>query len=280
MINDMALFWCRTVPVEHGKDRLERFIRRPSSSESAPFRGQHDVTYELDWADGTPSIMWKIYTRGIHERNTYRHIVSMFRGGLFGEKPVFLDIGANIGSYALNVAKLAPHSTVHAFEPNPIAIDYLERNIALNGVSNVRVHKFGLSREVASFPLYNDSLSQASIHKKGGTGRFLEISVKPLDLVAEEEGIDRVDLIKIDVEGHESAVLDGALRTFEKNKRLVVIMEIDRNADLVGTREQLFERMLNMGFSAYLPKGYPFSMKRVRELAPTYEDNVIFRRGF
>jgi hypothetical protein len=122
-------------------------------------------------------------------------------------------------------------------------------------------------------------MAQASIHKAAGGEEYTEIEVRTLDSVLTESGVDRIDLIKIDVEGHEPAVLNGARETLARSAKLIAIMEIDANAELTGSRDLLFQRMIDMGFIAYLPKGFPFPLRRVETLPPRYTDNVIFARG-
>lgn len=277
VLSRLALLACRHLPVDHGKWQLEPLLVKPEGAERVRYTGHHGIKYDLDLSH---TVMWRIYSRGIYEANTARHLVKMLRRGAFGKAPVFLDIGANIGAYSLLVAKLDPESQVHSFEPNPAALDTLRNNIALNAVDNIQVHAVGLSNEEATCRLYNESMAQASLHRMGQHGDYIEIQVRPLDEVLDDIGVSRVDLIKIDVEGHEAAVLDGAERMFARNKRMAVIMEIDKNAALTGSRDQLFRRMLDMGFSAYMPKGFPRGMKEVKTLPEGYEDNVIFLRGF
>jgi FkbM family methyltransferase len=277
VLSRLALLACRHFPVDHGKWRLDPLIVKPEGAGPVRYTGHYGIKYDLDLSH---TVMWRIYSRGIYEGNTIRHLAKMLRRGAFGKTPVFLDIGANIGVYSLLVAKLSPESQVHSFEPNPAALEILRSNIALNEVDNIHVHAVGLSDKEETCRLYNESMAQASLHKTGQHGDYIDIQVRPLDAVLDDIGVSRVDLIKIDVEGHEPAVLDGAERMFAHNKRMAVIMEIDKNAALTGTRDQLFRRMVDMGFSAYIPKGYPRAMKEVKTVPERYEDNVIFLRGF
>ncbi len=222
--------------------------------------------------------MRSIYSRGVYEANTIRHIVAMIKSGRFGEEPVFIDVGANIGAYSLVLAKLAPAGTVYAFEPNSKALRYLKNNILLNDLRNVLVFEHGLSNITGEAVLFNDSMTQASIHKKGADGKCETIELKRLDDVCLENRINKVDLIKIDVEGHDLEVLKGADQIIRENPRLVVVLEIDSNAELTESKEKLFDYMLSLGFTAHLPKGFPFSMRRVVMLPSKYADNVIFIR--
>lgn len=272
---DVAMLqWCRNMPFDYGKNILERKISRPARVCVDAYRGRYGVMYDLDLQH---TIMWKVFVHGVYESNTIRHLAGMIKG--LGPHPVLIDVGANIGAWSLVMGKLAPGSTVHAFEPNPPALEYLRRNINLNKLDNIQVHPIGLSDKPNRLVLYNASMGQASIHKAAGGDQYTEIDVRSLDAVLGDAGVDKIDMIKIDVEGHEPAVLDGAQETLARSGKLIVIMEIDANAELTGTRDMLFQRMIDMAFVAYLPKGFPFPLKRVKMLPPRYSDNIIFARG-
>lgn len=141
-----------------------------------------------------------------------------------------LDIGAHVGYYAMIAALSNPRAKVHAFEPVPPIHARLAVNHRANGLKNLTVHQKGVSDRAGSadinirFPMVN-LLS---------TGSSLEEFAEPLasaitariQLVTVDEtlGDTPVDLIKIDVEGHEPSVLAGA-RHILKRDRPVVILE-------------------------------------------------------
>ncbi|WP_327236301.1 FkbM family methyltransferase [Streptomyces sp. NBC_01317] len=141
-----------------------------------------------------------------------------------------LDVGAHVGYYAMIAALSAPKAKVHAFEPVPPIHARLAVNHRVNGVKNLVLHQKGVSDHVGfadiniRFPLVN-LLS---------TGSSLEDFTKPVasaitsrvQLVSLDDalGDTPIDLIKIDVEGHEPSVLAGA-RHLLKRDRPVVILE-------------------------------------------------------
>ena len=130
---------------------------------------------------------------------------------------VCLDIGANVGNHALFFAE--HFAQVLAFEPNPRTFALLQFNAALRG--NVRCFDFGLSDAdgLATLTVPRDNAGMATLH--GGSGDAVACQLRRLDdleLVASQ----RVSLIKIDVEGHEAAVLRGARGLLLRDRPLVV----------------------------------------------------------
>jgi len=139
------------------------------------------------------------------------------------EKPVFYDVGANVGKYSASLAKRFPSSVIHAFEPHP-------KNFArLNAVHYpclLKSYNVAIGASQGELTLYDradrDGSSHASlheaviseIHKKEVVS--MTVPVETLDQLSERENITYIDFIKIDTEGNELAVLQGT-SSFLKN---------------------------------------------------------------
>lgn len=126
---------------------------------------------------------------------------------------VFIDIGANVGGYALFVAGIAgPEARILAIEPQPEIHARLGYNLRANGLNNVVSETCAVAdREgVIDFFLSADNRGQASLNDAGG-GR-LSVPAKTLLGLAREHGLARIDAIKIDVEGAEDIVLEPFFR--------------------------------------------------------------------
>jgi len=126
---------------------------------------------------------------------------------------VFVDIGANVGTYALHVAASAgPAARVIAFEPHPRTFAKLAYNIEANGARNVVAQNLAIAAEAGTMELYSDgggNIGHASLLREGaGAVRSTQVvPVAPLASVLARQGIERVDLLKIDVEGFEDRAL-------------------------------------------------------------------------
>lgn len=125
------------------------------------------------------------------------------------EGATVFDVGANRGQYATMVTRARPDLKVHAFEPSQSAFADLQR------IPDIRSHNFGFSDEEATVPLYADDAGSglSSVYPRDIPGiPFREIEQVPLrrlDDFCREAGITTIDLLKIDAEGHELAVLRG-----------------------------------------------------------------------
>jgi len=121
-----------------------------------------------------------------------------------------LDVGANCGAASVHLARHHPGAQVHAFEPASAPRAMLERNVA--SFPNVQVHPFGLFSSDDTVPLYlgDGDSGQASIYARGVNLAISEpVQLRAAGSWASEHGIDRIDILKVDVEGAEVEVLSS-----------------------------------------------------------------------
>ena len=133
---------------------------------------------------------------------------------------VFIDIGAHIGKYTIKVGRMLKNSgRVVSIELMPDNFEVLKRNIGLNHLINVTPINVGCFSRNEELPVSIVDLSSStgtnSITNKVGS-KSINLPVKRLDDLIEEQKLERVDLIKIDVEGAEVEVLKGAMKTIKK----------------------------------------------------------------
>jgi FkbM family methyltransferase len=146
----------------------------------------------------------------------------------------FVDVGAHIGICALRAkAIVGPNGRVVAVEPHPDMQRALRENIKASG-ADVIVAPFACADNEMTLALYtgsqsnsgSSSLSKANACTWGAMGAVHQVLAKTLDSILQQAGIDRVDVLKIDVEGAELAVLQGARGTLARN-RPVLMLELD-----------------------------------------------------
>ena len=135
-----------------------------------------------------------------------------------------LDIGANMGWYALQLARANPACTVHAFEPIPSSFRFLQRNIALNRLPNIHAHQVAMGRAPGRIPFYfypegSGNASAANLAERTDA-EVIECPVERVDDVVRSLRLD-VDFIKCDVEGAELLVFEGAQDTLAARQPVI-----------------------------------------------------------
>jgi FkbM family methyltransferase len=165
-----------------------------------------------------------LYRRKVHEPGLTNFILSRFASSA---QRNFIDVGANIGYFSCLMSKLAgPAGKVLAIEPEPQNLKLLEQNIAINNLTNVVVHPcaLGASTGAAMLGLYKSSnRGRHSILETDAKSR-VKVPVRTLDDLAKDSGknIKSWSLAKIDVEGYEGFVIDGAKETLHQVEILVM----------------------------------------------------------
>ena len=137
---------------------------------------------------------------------------------------VALDIGANYGLCTVRFARRVGSSgRVHAYECNPAVLDALHRTVARLPTGRVRVHAYGLGSEAGALTLSvvpgNDGRS--SLLPTTRRHDACTVCVRRLD----DDGLDRCDVVKIDVEGFEAEVLRGGAGTLDRLRPSVILLE-------------------------------------------------------
>jgi FkbM family methyltransferase len=132
---------------------------------------------------------------------------------------VVLDVGANLGLYAVHAAAHArPGARIHCFEPVPANLQRLRRNLAANG-AEATVHAVAVGAASGSLDLYlarhNVGTHSASADLSGGATR-VTVPMTTVDEAAAE--LPRVDVLKIDIEGYDGYALRGAARTIARDR--------------------------------------------------------------
>lgn len=148
---------------------------------------------------------------------------------------VVLDIGAFTGLYSLIAARANPTCQVIAFEPHPLIGERLRHNIGLNQGIRVDVIPYAVcsSSGTRQFHLGGPGLPSSSSIADAWDGRYSTINVEAIDVdtFVEMSGLDRVDLVKIDVEAAEEEVLAGMEITLTSYRPVLFLEVLPGNAD-------------------------------------------------
>jgi FkbM family methyltransferase len=149
-----------------------------------------------------------------------------------------LDIGAHVGTETLMFSRWVGESgKVIAVEADPKTAARLQSNLQLNNLSNVQMIAKAISNHVGTVRFSADVTVTSAVADSAAQSSTVEIPCDTIDHLDQSLGLGRIDLIKIDVEDHEVAVLDGAVQTL-RDKSPVWIVEIHSPASLHGCVER------------------------------------------
>jgi len=234
----------RLVEIDKWRQRaLERNELPPDHQRFALHLGNHEIWVEASGAFCALEVYQEIF------RDDDHFLPPGFDGA---QARVVVDLGANHGFYALRVKDTNPCCRLVCVEPNPYVFSLLEQNVAANGLSNVSLVNKAVAaeNEIVCFDLIRQ------IHSIAGKGLseverpwmrddFVEtVRVPGVTLVRlfQDEGIDEVDLLKMDVEGSEADAIAAAGSTLGRVKRFV----IERHSS--DLRERVRTQMMGSGF--------------------------------
>lgn len=208
------------------------------------------IRFDLDLREG---IDLAIYLFGGFQD----HVGGIDRGLLPGD-PVILDVGANVGALTLAWARAFPAARVFAFEPTAFAFEKLVRNVELNPrlAPRIELHQAFVTASddedaapavYASWRIDDLAGDRHGVH----LGEAKEVAGRSttLDRFVRERALERVDLVKIDTDGHELDVLRGAQQVL-RDHRPLLLFEVGRY--LLDERGQGFEEFEEL----LLPLGY------------------------
>lgn len=161
---------------------------------------------------------------------------------------VFIDIGANVGAYALFVAAQAKgRCRVLAIEPQPDIFERLIYNIRQNEFPSVKAIECAISDSDGEITLFIDQSNRGEtsvrVVSPEGERSAIRVSARTLLTIVREEGYDHIDAIKLDVEGAEDLILEPFFRTAPESlwPKLIIIEHLHQRwtVDLPKLLEQL-----------------------------------------
>ncbi len=172
---------------------------------------------------------------------------------------VVLDVGTNVGETLLHFANMVgPGGYVYGFEPDETNYKNAQRNITLNDLEDLHVFNIGVSDRKASEKLYRVNAHNLGMNRilsedeAAEFNDFTTIETDTLDNIVSENGITRVDLIKIDIEGYEMHALRGAGQMLEKFKpKLFVEVGYTRLIKNGTSPAELVSFLHGLGYTVY-----------------------------
>ena len=190
----------------------------------------------------------EIFGHGVFEPGILRLIRSHLN-----KESVFVDVGANIGQHSLYASLFARH--VYAFEPITSIYHQFNRSIFENDIFSISTYNYALGDTNTVIPIYSNKINRGGSSLVVSSERsFLQnVKVVRLDDVASSIGFERVDVMKIDVEGYEYSVLLGAQEVL-KLHHPVLIIEFSPcfyNSIDVSISEKIITLLTNSGYTIF-----------------------------
>ena len=185
------------------------------------------------------------------------------------DEPVFIDVGANVGQHSLFLSRYCKQ--VHAFEPYEPVRRQLESNIQYNDIRNILVHNVGLGDSSEELDFYAPKGANTATgsfvpsHETDNNEKTGKLKVVNGDKYFSNLGLDKIDLVKIDVEGFEKSVLKGLENTI-RDYRPALLMEFSdtTQASFTGVDE----------LQSMFPEGY-----RIKRVISNSKYFVFFNRA-
>jgi len=196
---------------------------------------------------------------------------------VLNSEDLFIDVGANVGSYTI-LACAVKGARGYCFEPIPSTFQRLINNIKLNDLMDrVKSYNIGLGdKEGDLFFTTNLNCSNHMLADGESIINAVKVKILSLDTVLANES---PAVIKIDVEGLESLVINGMLHTLENPSLHSVIMELNGSGRRYGFNdERIIEKMLGFGFRMYTYEPFSKSLKPVLKKNENM-GNVLFLRN-
>ncbi|WP_103921976.1 FkbM family methyltransferase [Candidatus Venteria ishoeyi] len=183
-----------------------------------------------------------------------------------------LDIGANIGYYTLIFAKLVgKQGKVFAFEPEPDNFALLQKNIEINGYSNIVLIPKAVSdkNEIIKLYLCEKNKGMHRAYNSIFCNKYIEIESIRIDDYFQQNN-QTIDFIKMDIEGYEYTALQGMLNILRNNKNIKILTEFSPAASLEnGIDLTLYVQLLTeLGFTIYA----------IEEKMAIIEPNVLYQQ--
>jgi FkbM family methyltransferase len=209
------------------------------------------------------------------------------------QNAVIFDVGANIGLYSLSYAILYQNANIFSFEPHPNTFSKLQTSINLNKdlKTRIKIFNIGLSNRNGFLDISIPTSSQhprydpeknildselCSIHGEGD--HKIKCSFETLDNFCHHNGIKKIDFIKIDVEGHEYEVLEGAEKSIESTKPIICIEYNEITRTLSNYDNESFEKFFrDRGYTIYgLEYGWAHKLKYIKSLSNSNNISDIY----
>lgn len=232
---------------------LKNFLEKQKTKKLHGFKNEKTVNFDfddiefkinIDPSNGT--VDNEIFLQGVYEPSFLKILHHQLEEG-----DTFVDIGANIGQHSLFASRaIGDTGKVIAFEPVPKIYNQFKRSVERNGFKNIQIHNLACGDEDKDSFIYTSSSNMGGSSILFSSHGRVEEKIKIVrgDTYLQQE--NKIDLIKIDVEGYEYEALLGIRGTLEKHKpKLIIEYSYDAYKTLGGNRaENILSILFSLGY--------------------------------
>lgn len=240
----------RSLPIFKGKARLAELFLKSSLNKKEPvsFTGISNLHFTIP---NTLEVVGKeLYINGVYEKRTLEIIKNSLKSS-----SVFFDVGANIGSISLPIAKTAG-AQIHAFEPSKLSFSFLGKNVQDNHLTNITLNNLAVHSEddlEMQFYEAEEKYGNSSLSATYSQQPHYLVKTISLDAYCKRKDISKIDVLKIDVQGYEIEVLKGAENLLNAKAINTIIFEMESWAEKqagypVGASQQF---LLDHGYELF-----------------------------
>jgi len=252
LIRNIVRWYCHVSPIRLGKFSLVKTLDLIGFNNEEHINGiyDNDIKINLNLKDW---IQKQIFYFGRYEveRKETQYIKSIVKEG-----DVFFDIGTNVGYYTLMVAKrIGNNGKVFSFEPVTSTFDKLKANVEKNNFKNVSLNKIGISdisQEIEINISDADNSGMSSLIHIPNSSKKEVIKTISLDEYLKEKELEKINLIKIDVEGVEFQAIKGMTETLIKYSPIVLVEILSSKLGQIGkTNTEIYNLFYKNDYKAY-----------------------------
>lgn len=271
--------FCRMHPYENGKYQILMKLYYPFIAPKEDKYLVSDLKYGIRMNLNIKEYVQAfLYNYGTYEYPTIKFFSNFVKNGM-----TIIDVGANVGYHSLILSKFTGEKgRVFSFEPESKNIKILDGNIKLNNFKNIKIITKAASNFNGTIKLFLSNSDNLGVHStvyipENVSQNFTEIEAVKLDDFVVEENIDKVDFVKVDVEGAETDVLAGMDKILKKHRPIVVLELVEKLQNMKGFSTKDVKKMMKETYNydsfQILNNG---EIKKLSIESIQYSDNVVF----
>jgi len=255
-LENLLILYARAFPIRRGKLRVVDALWRVATGYKNPLR----IANLKYGAVKMPCDLSEMLQRQFYFFGTYfveEDILDCWREAAKGAKMIF-DVGANSGIYSLAALAIEPDAIINAFEPTPEIAARLRETAKLNGLKQLHVHEVAVSSVNGHATLRrcrgdmgtNEGMNFIDADLGGGGER---VSTVCLDQFCKRLAIRHIDLLKLDIQGHEHLALKGAEDLIRDGRVGTVFMELNWDTGATCGASESINLLEDAGYSFAKP---------------------------